>query len=191
MEYLILLVLVAVAVLAAAILLTNPFASPPTLSKTSVSNSSTHLQFETLSNATTDRCAYLGDQAAEYNDVASRPNDTYFQGSCCSPMNYNHYVQQITGLKNYSYIVALPQNPYNVSVKQVKQMLNYYNITLNQTQMAVFNEASALTSDHGWCCCQCWAWFAHAGLAKYLIKTYNLDAAKVAHIIDLEDCCGG
>ncbi|MDE1828158.1 MAG: hypothetical protein KGH65_03300 [Candidatus Micrarchaeota archaeon] len=182
---------VAVVAVIAGFMLMNS-SSTPSFSKSSASDNSMHLQFQALSQATSDQCAYLGNLAAIYKSVNSQPNNTYFQGSCCSPMDYNHYVQQITELKNnYTNIPAIPQNPYNVSVAQVKQMLNYYNITLNQSQTAVFNDASTITADHGWCCCQCWAWYAHAGLAKYLIKTYNFDAIKVAHIIDLEDCCGG
>ena len=83
-------------------------------------------QFTALSHATSDQCAYLGDKAAIYSSVDSEMNNTYYQGSCCSPMDYNHYAQQIAGLKNYSSISAVPQNPYNVSVGQIKQMLGYY-----------------------------------------------------------------
>ncbi len=149
-------------------------------------------QFTALSHATTDQCAYLGDQAAIYNSVDSQPNGAYFQGSCCSPMDWNHYQQQIAGLKNYSDIPAIPQNPYNVSVVQVKQLLGYYdNITLNASQNATFNQAAPLTQDQSWCCCQCWAWYAHAGLAKYLIKNYNYNVSQIVTVTNLEDCCGG
>lgn len=149
-------------------------------------------QFTVLSHATTDQCAYLGDKAAIYKSVDSQANNTYFQGSCCSPMVYNHYTQQIAGLKNYSNISAVPQNPYNVSVGQVKQLFGYYNnITLNQSQNAIFNQAALLTQDKSWCCCQCWAWYAHAGLAKYMIKNYNYNVSQVVTLINLEECCGG
>ena len=149
-------------------------------------------QFTALSHATTDQCAYLGDKAAIYNSITAMSNDTYFQGSCCSPMDWTHYQQQIAGLKNYSNIAAIPQNPYNVSVGQVKQMLGYYtNITLNQSQNVTFNQAASLTQDKSWCCCQCWAWYAHAGLAKYMIKNYNYNVSQVVTLINLEDCCGG
>ena len=149
-------------------------------------------QFTALSSATSDQCAYLGDKSAIYNSINMMPNDTYFQGSCCSPMDYKHYVQQITGLKNYSNITAIPQNPYNVSIGQVKQILGYYdNITLTQSQNATFNQAAPLTQDKSWCCCQCWAWYAHAGLAKYMIKNYNYNVSQVVTLTNLEDCCGG
>ena len=149
-------------------------------------------QFTALSHSTSDQCAYLGDKSAIYSNIDMMSNNTYFQGSCCSPMDYNHYVQQITDLKNYSNISAVPQNPYNVSIGQVKQLLGYYdNITLNQSQNATFNQAAPLTQDKSWCCCQCWAWYAHAGLAKYLIKYHNFNVSQIVQVTNLEDCCGG
>lgn len=190
-KYFIPLILVAVVASVAIILLAKPFSTSST-SKTLSANSTMQLQFATLSHATSDQCAYLGNKAAIENYVNSQPNNAYFQGSCCSPMDFNHYMQQRSDLKAYANISSIPQDPYNVSVGQIKQMLGYYdNITLNQTQNATFNQAAPLTQDKSWCCCQCWAWYAHAGLAKYLIKNYNFNATKVAHIIDLEDCCGG
>ena len=149
-------------------------------------------QFTALSHATSDQCANLGNKAAIYSNISSMSNNTYFQGSCCSPMDWNHYQQQITGLKNYSNIPAIPQNPYNVSIVQVKQLLGYYNnITLNTSQNATFNQAAPLTQDKSWCCCQCWAWYAHAGLAKYLIKYHNFNVSQIVQVTNLEDCCGG
>ena len=157
-----------------------------------VRNGPEAVQFAALSSATSDQCAYLGDKTAIYNSVDSQASNTYFQGSCCSPMVYSHYVQQIAGLKNYSNISIIPQNPYNVSVGQIKQLFNYYdNITLNASQTAIFNQAASLTNDRSWCCCQCWAWYAHAGLAKYMIKNYNYNVSQVVTLINLEACCGG
>ncbi|MDE1846346.1 MAG: hypothetical protein KGH53_03650 [Candidatus Micrarchaeota archaeon] len=163
-------------------------------SKTVAAQSGSQMQanFNVLSKATSDQCAFLGDKAAIYNSVYSQSDAARFQGSCCSPMDFAHYSQQIGGLKNYSSISAIPQDPYNVSVGQVKQMLGYYdNIVLNPSQNATFSNAATLTADHGWCCCQCWAWYAHAGLAKYLIRNYNYTAQQAAAVINLEDCCGG
>ncbi|OJI07273.1 MAG: hypothetical protein BK997_03370 [Candidatus Micrarchaeum sp. ARMAN-1] len=163
----------------------------PTSSAQSISPS-IQARFAVLSKATSDQCAYLGNKEAIYNSVNSQPQGAYFQGSCCSPMNLNHYSQQIVGLKNYSNISAIPQDPYNVSVAQVKQLFGYYdNITLNQSQNATFNQAAPLTQDKSWCCCQCWAWYAHAGLAKYLIKNYNFNVSQIVTVMNLEDCCGG
>ena len=178
--------IVIVIVIAASVLF---FSGTKTVSAQSIPKSA---QFTALSHATSDQCAYLGNQAAIYNSIDSQPNGTYFQGSCCSPMDWNHYQQQIAGLKNYSDIPAIPQNPYNVSVVQVKQLLGYYeNITLNTSQNATFNQAASLTQDTSWCCCQCWAWYAHAGLAKYLIKYHNFNVSQIVQVTNLEDCCGG
>ncbi|OJT94711.1 MAG: hypothetical protein JJ59_01320 [Candidatus Micrarchaeum sp. AZ1] len=163
-----------------------------TFAPNSIQAQSFSAQFDVLSHATTDQCAYLGNLAAIESSVNSQPANAYFQGSCCSPMNFNHYIQQRTDLKAYANISAIPQDPYNVSVGKVKQMLGWYNnITLNQSQQAVFDQAATLTTDKSWCCCQCWAWYAHAGLAKYLIKNYNFNMTEIVTITNLEDCCGG
>ncbi len=158
----------------------------------SAANDPQSVSFTALSHATSDQCAYLGDQTVIYNYVYSQPNDTYFQGSCCTAMVYSHYQQQIAGLKNYSNITEIPPNPYNISVASVKQLFGYYNnITLNASQSAIFNKAASLTNDGSWCCCQCWAWYAHAGLAKYLIKYHNFNVSQIVQVTNLEDCCGG
>lgn len=81
-------------------------------SKSVQAQSSPQLQvrFNALSHATSDQCAYLGNKAAIYSSINSQMNGTYFQGSCCSPMDFKHYSQQIAGLKNYSNISAIPHD---------------------------------------------------------------------------------
>ncbi len=181
-----------ISALAIAVVITFALISSAGQTPISAANSPELSAFSTLSQSTSDQCAYLGDLTAIQNYVASQSNTAYFQGSCCTPMDWNHYQQQIAGLKNYSNISQIPQNPYNVSVGQVKQMLGYYdNITLNQSQTNTFNQAAALTTDKGWCCCQCWAWYTHAGLAKYLIKYHDFNVSQIVQVTNLEDCCGG
>lgn len=191
-EQLILVLLVLASSLIIGFLLTGYSANAQREYSVNVQSNLEFAQFTKLSNAITDSCTYMGDKAAIYNYVDSQPNAAYFQGSCCSPMDWNHYQQQIAGLKDYSGITALPQNPYNVSVAQVKQLLDYYeNITLNASQNATFNQAALLTDDKSWCCCQCWAWYAHAGMAKYLIEYQNFNVSQIVQVTNLEDCCGG
>ena len=187
------LLVAAVLILAIVFALMKPFGgSAAASSGILASNQTLQARFAALSTANSDQCSYLGNQAAIYQSIGAMTNTSYLQGSCCSPMNYTHYVEQIAGLKNYSDISAIPQDPYNVTVQQVKQMLNYYNsITLNQSQNATFDQAASLTADKSWCCCPCWAWYAHAGLAKYLIKNYNYNVTQVVNLVNLEDCCGG
>ena len=146
--------------------------------------------FRILSQAHTDVYAYLGNQQANTNYIDSLADSYYLQGACCNPIVYNHYVAQIAGLKNYSSIPIIPRDPYNVSASMAKQMISFGSIGLTPAQQAVYDGAIK-TSSEGPCCCQCWAWYAHEGLAKALISQYGWNAQQIANIWHLEDCCGG
>lgn len=146
--------------------------------------------FRVLSQAHTDVCAYLGNQQANTNYIGSLAGDYLLQGSCCSPMDYGHYVSQSTGLKNYSNIQIIPRDPYNVSASLAKQMISYDTMALTPAQQAVYDSAMQMSKE-GPCCCQCWAWYAHEGMAKALISQYGWNAQQIVNIWNLEDCCGG
>ena len=105
-------------------------------------------------------------------------------------MAYNHYVSQIDGLKNYSSISIIPGTRYNVSASLAKQMISCDAASLTQAQQSVYDGAMK-TSSEGPCCCQCWAWYAHEGLAKAPISQYGWTGQQIANIWNLEDCCGG
>lgn len=161
---------------------------------TSPSNTSLNLQpnFIQLAAAHTDVCRDLGNEAAMKSYMDSLPPGSLLQGSCCTPMDSTHYNNQISSLKQYANIVQIPSNPYSISVKSAKQMIGYYDdLTLNTQQQTTFDNAALKTDDKGWCCCQCWAWYTHAGLAKFLITQYNYTAAQIVAVTNLEDCCGG
>lgn len=149
-------------------------------------------RFTTLSQAHSDACSHLGDQPAIAAEMAAMPQGSYLQGSCCSPMDLKHYEQQIAALKTYANISQLPQDPYNLPVTHAITLMNYdQSIQLLADQQTVYNQAASKTKDNGWCCCQCWAWYAHSGLAKYSITTQHFSAAQVVTITNAEDCCGG
>ena len=148
--------------------------------------------FVKLAAAHTDVCRDLGDKAAIESYMNSLPNNARLQGSCCNPMVLNKFVSQIKGLKQYSGIPQIPKDPYDVSAASAKQMLGYYDsIYLTNAQQSTYNSAKSKTDDQGWCCCQCWAWYTHAGLAKYLISEHNFTTQQVIAVTNLEDCCGG
>lgn len=150
------------------------------------------LAFAKLSAAHTDVCQDMGNKAAIDMYMNNLPSGSRLQGSCCSPMDMDRYDSQITGLKQYSGISQIPTDPYDISVNSAKQMLGFYDsIQLNPAQQSVYDQAQSMTKDKGWCCCQCWAWYTHAGLAKYLITQQNYTAQQVVAITNLEDCCGG
>ena len=150
----------------------------------------TAVHFRMLSQAHTDVCANIGNQEANINYVNSLADSTYLQGSCCTPMDYSHYVSQVDGLKNHTGIPIIPQDPYNVSGALAKQMISYVSTNLTPAQQAVYDGAVSISGE-GPCCCQCWAWYAHEGLAKALISQYGWNAQQVSNIWGLEDCCGG
>ncbi len=150
------------------------------------------LAFVKLASAHTDVCRDLGNKTAMESYMNSLPDSARLQGSCCSPMDMNKYSDQITGLKSYADIAPIPKDPYDVSAGSAKQMLGYYdNIQLTPAQQSVYDSAQSMTADKGWCCCQCWAWYTHAGLAKYLITQHDYNAQQIVKITNLEDCCGG
>ena len=150
------------------------------------------LAFSKLSAAHTDVCQDMGNKPAIGIYMNTLPSNSVLQGSCCSPMNVDKYVSQINSLRQYAKIPQIPANPYDISKDSAMQMLGYYNnIQLTPAQQDIYDQAQKMTDDHGWCCCQCWAWYTHAGLAKYLISQHNFTIQQVVAVTNLEDCCGG
>ena len=150
------------------------------------------LAFAKLSTAHTDVCRDIGNKAAMESYMNSLPGDSRLQGSCCSPMDMDKYTSQVTSLKKYASISQILPDPYDISLDSAKQMLGYFdNIQLNPAQQAIYDQAQKMTDDKGWCCCQCWAWYTHAGLAKYLISQHNFTIQQIVAVTNLEDCCGG
>lgn len=148
--------------------------------------------FVKLAAAHTDVCQDMGNKPAIDNYMNMLPSSSRLQGSCCSPMDMKKYVSQITGLKQYANVPQIPQDPYDIPVTNAKQMLGYYdNIQLTAAQQSIYDKAASMTADKSWCCCQCWAWYTHAGLAKYLITKHNYTTQQIVAVTNLEDCCGG
>jgi len=114
------------------------------------------------------------------------------QGSCCSPMKFSHYTEQLSGLAQYASMTEIPQNPYDVSVRLAKRLTSYSDrIKLTAQQQTTYDQAVKLADEHGPCCCHCWRWTAFEGQAKYLITRRQFDPNQIAHTWDLEDGCGG
>lgn len=144
-------------------------------------------RFEVLRTQSTNAC---GAQPQYLDEI---PGWQRMQGSCCSAMNFHSYEEQITGLEaNYSEYQIIPSDPYNVSVKWAKQMIEYNEDTeLTEEQQAIYDEATEISHEGGPCCCTCWHWYAYGGLGKKLIIEYDFTAEQVAQIWDLSDACGG
>ena len=117
-------------------------------------------------------------------------DSTYLQGACCNGMVLTDYQKQISELSNYaslSSVVAL--DPFNIPAQVAKADLAGLSLAMTPDQQSTFNQAPTLSSEK-WCCCHCWAWDLHEGLGKILIVNYGYSAQQVAHVIDLEGCCG-
>jgi len=153
-------------------------------------------EFNYLSQQHSDACHWpgvnLGDQSANVNWINGLSDTSYLQGACCSPMDYQpDYASQIPALQNYSSISIIAPDPYNVPGHIAKADVAGENLVLTADQQSTLASAASMTTDHGWCCCQCWAYYAHEGLAKTLIVQYGYNAQQVVNVINLQDCCGG
>jgi hypothetical protein len=124
--------------------------------------------------------------------VKSYPNNARIQGSCCSPMDWDRYREQVRDLRRYRAIAAIPADPYDVSAVLAKTLFAYRDaIHLTAAQQRVYGRAMAITPEKGPCCCKCWRWHAFAGLSNYLIARKYFSAQEVARVITLVDGCGG
>ncbi len=152
-------------------------------------------EFNYLSQQHSDACHWpgvnLGDQTANVNWITGLPNGVYLQGACCTPMDFKDYSYQVAALKNYSSLSLIPPDPYNVPSSVARAMVANVDLALTPTQQMVYDSAMPMTGDQAPCCCECWAYYAHEGLAKALIVQDRYDASEVASMMDLQDCCGG
>src|SRR5258706_4723881 len=120
------------------------------------------------------------------------PDEARIQGSCCSPMDFHHYQEQVNELKKYADVAQVPSDPYDVPVALAKELLGYQKtIQLTSDQQDIYDKATQLAKEHGPCCCRCWRWFAFEGQAKYLISEHQWSSQQIAELWDLEDGCGG
>jgi hypothetical protein len=124
--------------------------------------------------------------------VLAYPDDMQLQGSCCSPMALHPYQEQVEGLRQYSDIPQIPEDPYDISASLAKELLGYQaSIQLTSEQQAIYDEAIARSEEGGPCCCRCWRWYAFEGLGKYLITQQGWSAQQLAELWSLTDGCGG
>lgn len=68
------------------------------------------------------------------------------------------------GLRRYSSIPEIPQDPYDISVAQAKELLKYDGaLMLSSEQQKTYDAAMRMTDDKAPCCCQCWRWYMTRG----------------------------
>jgi len=143
------------------------------------------VRFDRLSQSHTNQCSLAS------VDANGRLHGR-LQGSCCSRMDFNHYVQQVVGVRAYAHITEIPADPYDIPVGLARRLAAFNDsIPLRPDDQAVYDRAIRLSDEHGPCCCHCWRWRAFEGMARYLIARREWGAEQVAAIWDLEDGCGG
>ncbi len=126
------------------------------------------------------------------NSIRSMADDAYLRGSCCSPMKWDKYKEQIEGLKEYKNIPQIPNDPYNIPVKLVKELLQYNKIIIpTKEEQKILDDGAMGSEEKGFCCCKCWRWDVHEGLSKFLVRNYHFNAKQISKILDLQDGCGG
>lgn len=161
-----------------------PHRSAPVISRRSMSVSLVRFAF--LARQTSNSCGL------EPSALLAMPNAMRLQGSCCFPMNRAAYAGQLQGLRSYSDLRAIPQDPYDVPVALAKRLLAYdQTIRLSPDQVLTYTRAMRMSSTKGPCCCHCWRWYAFRGLSKYLIADLGWHSPAVAAVISLLEGCGG
>lgn len=115
------------------------------------------------------------------------------QGSCCSPMDFHRYGEQIEGLKaiTFASISEIPPDPYDISAPLAARLMQFYDITLTPVQQAAYDHAMQNSNERGPCCCKCWRWVVYGGLAKHLIRDRGFSGEQITRVWDLSDGCGG
>src|SRR3989338_2473975 len=85
---------------------------------------------------TEERYNYLSVQRSSSCGLQPATVDTYpdeqsIQGACCSKIDLHRYQEQVEGLKKYSGIDVIPEDPYDISAALAKRLFGYQqNITL-------------------------------------------------------------
>lgn len=146
----------------------------------------TRAEFAYLSKQNSNSCGLDPTTVQGYADTAR------IQGSCCNPMDWTHYQQQVHGLLAYGTVSMIPRDPYDISARLAKQLFAYEgSIHLTTAQQRVYDGAMQITPEKGPCCCKCWRWHAFKALSQYLILHKHYSARQVARVISLVDGCGG
>ena len=143
-------------------------------------------KFEHISQNGNSSCS-----AAFTSSIAAMPEGQRLQGSCCSPMSFHRYSEQIEGLKKYQAIPEVPADPYDIEAALAKNLQSSYDMELTAEEQAAYDYAMANSNEKGPCCCKCWRWYVYGGLGKLLIQKYGFTGEEVAEVWNLSDGCGG
>lgn len=143
-------------------------------------------KFEFLSTNGNSNCS-----ASFMEAIPGMKADARLQGSCCTPMDFHRYGEQIEGLKAFSEVALIPSDPYDIPAPRAARLMEFYEAPLSPKQQAAYDYAMENSDEGGPCCCGCWRWVTYGGLAKHLIRDEGFSGEQIARIWDLSDGCGG
>lgn len=149
-------------------------------------NAALAAKFEYLSKNGNSSCS-----PAFQDSITQMSDQKLLQGSCCSPMSYHRYSEQVAGLKRYQDIPEIPPDPYDIEAGLAKKLMIYYDLELTPEEQKAYDYAMEHSSEKGPCCCKCWRWYVYGGLGKYLIRNYGFTSEEVTAVWNLSDGCGG
>jgi len=125
------------------------------------------------------------------NSISNMPDNARIMGSCCSPMSYHRYSEQVEGLKKYKDIKEISPDPYDIEAGSAKRLMAHYDDNLTSEQQKAYDYAMEHSHEKGPCCCKCWRWFVYGGLGKILIQEYGFTGEQLTEVWNLSDGCGG
>ena len=125
------------------------------------------------------------------NSIPQMIDDNRIQGSCCSPMSFHRYSEQVEGLKKYGNIPEIPPDPYDIEANWAERLMSYYDMELSPEEQKAYDYAMVNSHEKGPCCCKCWRWYVYGGLGKYLIHDYGFTGEQLTEVWNLSDGCGG
>ena len=152
-----------------------------------------HIASEALA-AKFDYLSQNGNSSCSANfqkSILQMTDTNHIRGSCCSPMSYHRYTEQIENLKKYANVPEIPPDPYDIEASLAKRLMGYYNMELTPVEQAAYDYAMANSHEKGPCCCKCWRWYVYGGLGKYLIRNYGFSREQLTEVWNLSDGCGG
>lgn len=151
-----------------------------------VKNGQLHEKFMKLSSGGNSQCS-----ATFKESIIAMSDDARLQGSCCSPMNWHRYEEQVDGLKKFKDTSEIPPDPYDIDAKLAKMLLLHYDDQLSLEQQKAYDYAMVNSHEKGPCCCKCWRWYVYGGLGKLLIQQYGFTGEQLTEVWNLSDGCGG
>lgn len=154
--------------------------------KINTSDNPLYAHFQVLASEGNSSCS-----GAFTDSISSKKSGDRLQGSCCSPMNWHRYKEQVEGLKKYKDVSVIPADPYDIDAGLAQKLKSHYEDKLSSEQEIAYDFAMENSDEKGPCCCKCWRWYVYGGLGKYLIKELKFTGEQVTDVWNLSDGCGG